>query len=264
MKGRMSCLGLVAGIALAAAPGVLGQAVAALDEARPDAAREVREKPADSRPRGWFGQLGRDYAHFVSRDNLVVLGAGGLAALGAHPYDRRLTDDFHNSQSLDSFFEIGDTAGGALVQGGVAAGAFLAGRLTHSPKLAELGSDLVRAQIVSGTVTLGLKFAAGRRRPDGSKLSFPSGHTSASFATATVLERHLGWKVGLPAYALATYVGGSRLQANKHFASDVLFGAGVGIAAGRAVTFDHGRKRLSLAPLVVPGGAGIAVVGVGR
>jgi hypothetical protein len=214
--------------------------------------------------RGFVGQLGRDYAHFASRTNLLVLGAGGLAALGAHPYDRRLTDNFRNSQGLDDFFEIGDVAGGAIVQGGVALGAVLVGRLAHSPKLGQLGGDLVRAQIVAGTITLGIKVTVRRDRPDGTGLSFPSGHTSASFATATVLERHFGWKLGVPAYALATYIGGSRLQANKHFASDVLFGAAVGIAAGRAVSFEHGRKHVVLAPFVVPGGGGIAVVGQSR
>lgn len=254
---------MVAALLLVAGPlqaDVFGQSPATPGEAKHDAA----PREGDAHHRGFFGQLGRDYAHFVSPSNLVVLGAGGLAALGAHPYDRRLTDNFRNSERLDSFFEIGDVAGGGLVQGGVALGTLLVGRLAHSPKLAQLGGDLVGAQIVSGTVTLGVKLAVGRDRPDGTRLSFPSGHTSASFATATVLERHFGWKVGVPAYALATYIGASRLQENKHFASDVLFGAAVGIAAGRAVTFDHGRKCVSLTPLVVPGGVGIALVGVGH
>jgi hypothetical protein len=68
----------------------------------------------------------------------------------------------------------------------------------------------------------------------------------------------------VPAYALATYIGASRLQANKHFASDVLVGAAVGIAAGRAVTVGRGNQHVALMPLVGRGGVGIAVVSAGR
>lgn len=218
----------------------------------------------DLQPRGFLARLGRAYVHLASPGNLVVLGAGGVAALGAHPFDRRLTNTLRDSERLDGFFEVGDVAGGGFVQGGAALGTLLVGRLAHSRKVTQFGGDLVAAQIVSGTVTLGVKLGVRRDRPDGSGLSFPSGHASASFATATVLERHFGWKAGAPAYALATYIGASRLQENRHFASDVLFGAAVGITAGRAVTFDRARKRVALAPVVVPGGFGLAVVGVGR
>jgi membrane-associated phospholipid phosphatase len=258
-KKLASCLALAVTIWLPAAPS------RAQAPEPPAAAAEPRPRPeVETRHLGFFSQLGQDYVRFVSPGNLAILGAGGVAALGAHPYDRRWTDDFRGSPKLDGFFEIGDAAGGGLVQGGAALGTYVVGRLAHSPKIADLGGDLIRAQIISGTATWGVKVATGRDRPDGTRWSFPSGHTSASFATATVLERHFGWKVGVPAYALATYVGASRLQENKHFASDVLFGAAVGIAAGRAVTFDHGRKRVTLSPLVVPGGVGIALVGVGR
>ena len=44
---------------------------------------------------------------------------------------------------------------------------------------------------------------------------FPSGHSSSSFATATVRQRHFGWKAGVTAYAMATYVASSRLQENR-------------------------------------------------
>ena len=52
-----------------------------------------------------------------------------------------------------------------------------------------------------------LKYTVRRERPDGSNnKSFPSGHAASAFATATVLQRHYGWKVGAPAYALGSYV----------------------------------------------------------
>ena len=101
--------------------------------------------------------------------------------------------------------------------------------------MAHLGSDLIRAQVLTRVVTQGIKLTVRRARPDGGNFSFPSGHSSGTFATATVLQCHFGWKAGVPAYALATYVAGSRLQENRHYVSDVMFGAAIGILA-RAVS----------------------------
>jgi membrane-associated phospholipid phosphatase len=110
---------------------------------------------------------------------------------------------------------------------------------------------------VNAALTQGIKFAVRRPRPDGGRYSFPSGHASAAFATAAVIQRHYGWKVAIPAYGLATYVGTSRLSENRHFASDVIFGAAIGIVSGRAVSVGHGRARFDLFPIARPGGAGV-------
>ena len=211
-------------------------------------------------------QLGRDFRHLVDRDNLLVLAVGGAASLAVHNHDREITNAAISSPALDRFLEFGDVGGGVLVQVGGSIATYVVGRATRSPEVRSLGYDLIRAQIVSGVLTRGLKLAAGRTRPDGSNQhSFPSGHSSATFATATVLERHYGWKVGLPAYAFAVCVAGSRLQENKHFPSDVLFGATLGIMGGRSVTAGRGRAHVSLVPLAVPeGGFGVAVVGAWR
>jgi membrane-associated phospholipid phosphatase len=127
-----------------------------------------------------------------------------------------------------------------------------------------MGADLVRAQIVTQTVTAGIKLSARRTRPDGTQFSLPSGHASTTFATATVLQRHLGWKAGVPAYALATYVAASRVQVQRHYLSDVALGATLGIVAGRSVTIGRGDARFALGPSVVPGGAGVNLTLVGR
>ncbi len=109
-----------------------------------------------------------------------------------------------------------------------------------------------------------MKYGVRRTRPDGSNAaSFPSGHSSGTFASATVLHRHYGWKAGVPAYAVATWVAASRLNENKHFLSDVAFGAAVGILGGRTVTFGHGSTRFEVAPLAAPGGAGVRLTATG-
>jgi membrane-associated phospholipid phosphatase len=100
-----------------------------------------------------------------------------------------------------------------------------------------MGMDLLRAQALAEIMVEPLKFATRRLRPDGSNhLSFPSGHAAVTFATATALERHLGWEKAALAYAVASYVAASRLHDNVHYLSDVVFGAAVGTIAGRTVT----------------------------
>lgn len=89
-------------------------------------------------------------------------------------------------------------------------------------------------------------------------LSFPSGHTSNSFALAAVAERHYGWKLGLPAYLVAGLVGASRIEQDKHHLSDVMSGAVLGYVVGRTVVRVNSRPleettrgvRLDVAPIV--------------
>ena len=71
--------------------------------------------------------------------------------------------------------------------------------------------------LAAGGTTFVLKELVHERRPDGSDdKSFPSGHTSVSFAAAASLEKRYGWKAGLPALALASFVGRARVKADKH------------------------------------------------
>lgn len=80
--------------------------------------------------------------------------------------------------------------------------------------------------------TYALKTAIHKNRPDGSDNdAFPSGHTSMAFQGAAFIQRRYGWTFGAPAYALATYVGYSRVNNDHHDTSDVLAGALIGIAA---------------------------------
>ena len=127
-----------------------------------------------------------------------------------------------------------------------------------------LGLDLIEATLLSEGITQGLKVAVRRERPlraDGTRasgFSFPSGHASVTFAAATVLQQHFGWRAAVPTYLVASYVAMSRLHDERHFASDVVAGATEGIIIGRSVTF-HGRNYFA-SPMIVPGGVGISVM----
>jgi membrane-associated phospholipid phosphatase len=119
--------------------------------------------------------------------------------------------------------------------------------------------DLIQSLAMSEAIVNALKYTTQRERPDGSNsLSFPSGHAADTFAFATALERHLGWKGAVPAYIFASYVAISRLPDNRHWLSDVVFGSSVGIIAGRTVT-RHGAD-FPVAVTSVPGGFAVVYV----
>jgi membrane-associated phospholipid phosphatase len=145
---------------------------------------------------------------------------------------------------------------------GAAFASYAIGRALHKPCVARVGAALFRAQLIAQGLTLALKETSRRSRPAGGGFSFPSGHTAMSFASATVLQQEFGWKVGIPAYAVASYVAASRVQMKRHYLSDVTFGAALGIVAGRTVSIGHGR-RLLVTPIATPSGAaaGFTILG---
>jgi membrane-associated phospholipid phosphatase len=201
--------------------------------------------------------LGRNFRDLPSLETATILGVGGGLAAWVHSEDAEITQQWAGSARLDGIFEPGAVMGSGWVQIGGAFGLYIVGRATDRPRLGLLGADLMRSQVINTVLTQGLKIAVNRQRPDGASYSFPSGHASATFATATVVQRNFGWKVGIPAYAVATFVGSSRLQENRHYLSDVLFGAAVGIVSGRAATIGRGRSTFAIAPLATRGGIGV-------
>ena len=206
-----------------------------------------------------FRPLGRDMRGMVSRDNLLLAGIGSLGAAAGGRLDTEATA-YTWSESLGSAMKPGKHAGGFLVQAGGAMATYAIGRATDSPKVTSIGASLFRAQVVAQTTTQAIKFAVRRTRPDGTSLSLPSGHTAAAFATASALQSELGWKVGAAAYGAAAWVAASRVQARRHYLSDVIAGATIGIMAGRSVAVGNGKMRFALSPMPVPRGIGVSAV----
>ncbi len=85
-------------------------------------------------------------------------------------------------------------------------------------------------------ITYGLKYSVNRTRPNGADYSFPSGHTSASFSSAAFIHKRYGFEKGRLAYFAAAFVGWSRIQAYKHYTTDVLAGAALGTISGFFLT----------------------------
>lgn len=91
--------------------------------------------------------------------------------------------------------------------------------------------QLTKSLTFTLATTYVLKVSVDAERPNGGGQSFPSGHTAAAFAGASFIQRRYGWRYGLPAYGLASFVAWSRVDAGKHHVRDVAAAAGLAIAS---------------------------------
>ena len=244
------------------------------EQAPPEQQTEPKKEAAPEHlSTGWRSLLKDSASDFVAfpkrRSTWTILGIGAAAALAVHPADDYVESHIVGNNAADNFFSLGQWVGSAYVQVGSAVGLWAVGRYVVAPaeggsrtnKYSEVGFDLLRAQILSGAIVQGMKYTVQRERPSGACCAFPSGHSAAAFAAAAVLERHLGYRLSWPALAGATYVATSRLVDDRHFISDVVFGAAVGTASGWTVVGTRGRKRpIVIQPVPVKGGMMIAVM----
>lgn len=200
----------------------------------------------------------------ISEYDVALFGAAVLSTVAVAPMDRmverraHLEDVRHRDirRAADAFAFTGGPgpflAGGVLYVGGLAAG---------SSGTARLGLTLTEGVVLAASLNGIVKGFAGRALPNapsrdpgqfsfgrgfhdgnGPFVSFPSGHTAASFAAAAVLsEEATTWSspasryVAPAAYTAATLVAVSRLYENVHWASDLPIGAAIGIWSGRTV-----------------------------
>ena len=197
-----------------------------------------------------------DFKNFFSADTAKTMGYVGIVAIATAPWDREGVNNGFNIPT--SVFQSGNLIGNFVFQIGAGFATYGAGKSIGNKKLAYAGRDIVRAQVVSQVMVQSLKFTVRRDRPDHSNnKSFPSGHSASAFATATVLQRYYGWKVGVPAYALGSYVALARMSWNRHHATDVVMGAGFGIAAARTVTMEMAKSKFSVGVQPQVGGASV-------
>lgn len=241
-----TCLLLSASIAGQAPPAPAATAVQPAAIGR-DGRRTISRLPANLL-RGTVGV----FSHDGFRPLLIGASATGLASLLDDEVRDRLADPSHG------FGTSLETTGDPLYSGVAVAGLFVASRFTGNPRFRAVSYDLLDAFIVNWGYTTALKHAIHRERPDGSdNVSFPSGHSSNAFTLATVVERHFGWRAGIPAYTFASAMAVSRLQRNKHWLSDVVGGAALGYVVGRSVVRVNGlpldskpSPQVSVVPLV--------------
>lgn len=172
----------------------------------------------------WEEQLQPTLEEASSPSNLSILGGMLGASLIARPFDPAINDYRDNEGSLlvgrNEADDIRLYTHGPL-QIGIA--------LTQLFIDTENGLAHTRALILGSVSHNLLAEVFNRERPDGSnKRSYPSGHNTASFATAASLSYAYGLKAAIPAYTGATLVALSSLKQDRHWASDIVGGAILG------------------------------------
>lgn len=224
-------------------------------------------------------------AAFVTAPFRVDNGAlwGTLAVAGAvgvlSQFDEDIRDEVAETRgrTLDRITDAGSLVGNPVIHLGVAGAVYGGGLLAGSPRWRDTGLMMGEAALLADASTLVLKQAIGRARPltgkgggsfrpfgfESDYDSMPSMHTASSFAMASVITSTSGSvPVGVVSYATAAFVGFSRMQEGKHWASDVLLGAAIGELAGRIVTrFHAGGGNLALVPAVAEDAAILSLVG---
>jgi membrane-associated phospholipid phosphatase len=212
--------------------------------------------PPSPRPRGWDDRRRtvRSYPEnlwynlygVLTPGNRVPLLVGAGVTGGAFLLDDPFADYFERHH-YTSFGNVGETVGGAVAVAGLAVGTFSAGRIARGGRFRAATYDLSQGIIVNGVWTFAVKFAVRRERPDHSdRQSFFSGHSSNAFTAATVMARHYGPKVGVPAYALASLIAVSRMAKHAHYFSDVVAGGSFGFGVGRLVVRRNSRPPTAL------------------
>ena len=254
MKTRRPALLLLGLICLPNLAAAQGPVVAV-----PAASSEVAPAPVvAAAPPSLFRPLAGDFKRFFQKDTAQTVGLFALGALAVSPFDQPIVRSVELNGG-HQVFSTGRVAGMFYVQAGAGMSTYFLGRAFGNNTAAKVGSEIFRAQVLSQTVVVAGKVLTNRQRPDESNAhSMPSGHTATGFATAGVLHRNFGWKVGVPAYAFAAYIGASRIDANRHHLSDVVLGAGIGLLSARAVSFPVGSRKFNVSLTPAPGGAGVS------
>ncbi|MGK7389430.1 MAG: phosphatase PAP2 family protein [Candidatus Cyclobacteriaceae bacterium M2_1C_046] len=122
---------------------------------------------------------------------------------------------------------------------------------------------LLASGILTSALVWPTKAWTGMERPDGDPHAFPSGHTAYAFTIATFMDKEFRdskpW-VSVVSYTIAGATGVLRVLNNKHWMSDVLAGAGVGILSVNTVywlngkLFNNDNLNTSLTPFILPTG----------
>jgi len=199
----------------------------------------------------------------------IVFGAATGALIAT---DRRTATQLPNTVDQVSISRDVSKIGAAYTIIPITAGLYIGGAISHNPKARETGILGGEAALDSLIVVTILKSISQRPRPleDNGKGSFftggdsfPSGHSMASWALASVVAHEYNKNILYPitAYGLASLVSFSRLSGQQHFGSDIVAGSAIGWFIGRYVFqthVDHSihrrppSKLSRLRPLVIP------------
>ena len=184
----------------------------------------------------------------------VAVGTGFFIGL-----DEEIRDVFEDNRSstTDDFANLFEPFGNGLVTIPALAAFYIFGHYDENDKAKRTALIATESFLVTGLYTTVIKVSMGRHRPstgdsstsfDGfttDHKSFPSGHTSTAFAIATVIANKYEETPYLKpiSYGIASLTGLSRINDDKHWASDVFFGAALGYFTSKTILRLHNNKK---------------------
>ena len=196
--------------------------------------RDVRKMPTDL----WEDTK----AVYGSTPNLVILGMtyGGALAVQQTGPDDTVESSFRDhtifsEEARDIFGAVGNPGTHFALAGAW----YLLGQQRQDEKTYEVGRTLFSALIINGLSTMVGQAASWDRAPNGEWGAFPSGHTSSTFAVASVMHDAYGPLVGIPLYGVGVLVAMGRLEDDEHYLSDVIMGGVMGLVIGHTVAGEH-------------------------
>ena len=160
---------------------------------------------------------------------------------GRRTYNKR--ESFESARPFGKLGPVGEILGWGFLNGIYTVAHFYNGYANDNKESMRASEHMFNASFYTLTATMALKTVINERRPGYPEdtASFPSGHSSMSFAFASVVAARHGWFYGSLAYGTATFISVSRINDDWHYLHDVLVGMGIGAGYGWGLKylFDH-------------------------
>lgn len=172
------------------------------------------------------------------------------------PHDKQIAEFFQKNKTKESIWishNVAEHFGDGFYTAPILLSFYIHGKATKNCRSKTVALKGVEAFILSGALVQIPKYTFQRHRPyttsnynqylfDGplgkfKNNSFPSGHTIAAFSVANIIAKQYKGKkwVGILCYSLASLTAISRVHDNKHWASDIFFGAALGIGISNVI-----------------------------
>tara|TARA_B100000676_G_C18033267_1_gene820133 strand:- start:646 stop:1608 length:963 start_codon:yes stop_codon:yes gene_type:complete len=194
-----------------------------------------------------------DHSDWIMAGSIAV-GTGFFIGL-----DEEIRDVFEDNRSstTDDFANLFEPFGNGFVTMPALAAFYIFGHYDENDKVKRTALIATESFLITGLYTTILKVSMGRHRPstgDSSRSfsgfttdhkSFPSGHTSTAFAIATVVANKYEETSYIKpiSYGIASLTGLSRINDDKHWVSDVFFGAALGYFTSKTILRLHNNKK---------------------
>ena len=238
-----------------------GSAPAQADDtsSQADASEPLIEESAPA-ARGKFADVTRTFFYdgaylltfptrITPRGLAMTAGWGGATLLALHNDDWVSNEvATQNEPERDHLAQTIEPLGRMPVQAGVLGILYASGKLADRPGLASTAATSFEALVWAGLISNTGKMIFGRDQP-GNQMdaryffegqgSFPSGHAARSFAIAAVMANRYGKTGAWIGYGIAGAVSLSMVQREIHWASDIVAGAGLGLAIGKGIATRH-------------------------